>query len=71
MSSEMPTQMRGICTPRGHRVHLYDVEGDRRSTLCGSLIGVNPLTLIYGWYILPADRADCSKCRRLALTATA
>jgi hypothetical protein len=70
VSTEMPSRMRGLCTPRGHRVHLYDVEGDRRSTLCGSMIGVNPLTLIYGPYILPADRADCSKCRRLALEET-
>lgn len=64
----LPLELLGIRTPKGTLVHLYDIEDDRKSTLCGRVIGVNPRYLGLGGLgpQVSADLADCRNCLRLA-----
>lgn len=64
----LPLELLGIRTPKGSAIHLYDVEGERASTLCGRSIGVNPRYLGLGGHggQVSADLADCRDCLRLA-----
>lgn len=64
----LPLEMLGIQTPKGSAIHLYDVEGDRCSTVCGRSIGVNPRYLGLGGHggQVSADLATCRECLRLA-----
>jgi hypothetical protein len=63
----MNLQLLGIRAGKGATVHLYDLDDERRFTVCGRRIGVNPRLLGPGTSIgLPADSADCSNCRRRA-----
>lgn len=64
----LPLEMLGIRTPKGTRIHLYDVEGERLKTVCGQRIGVNTRYLGLGGSgpQVSADLADCRKCLRLA-----
>jgi hypothetical protein len=67
MSAELPLQLLGIHTPKGTRIHLYDLEGERQYTLCNRWIGVNSRHLgLGGSSALSADLADCARCRKLA-----
>jgi hypothetical protein len=69
MSAELPLQLLGIHTPKGARIHLYDLEGERRYTLCNRWIGVNSRHLgLGGPSAFSADLADCARCRKLAST---
>lgn len=63
---ELPLEMLGVTTPKGIRIHLYNVEGDRRETVCGRWIGVNARHLVLGGNgpQVSADFADCRKCLR-------
>jgi hypothetical protein len=65
----MPLEMLGIRTPRGSRIHLYNVEGERRETLCGRHIGVNPRLLGVGGVgpQVSADLSDCGGCARISV----
>lgn len=67
-TTELPLQLLGVRTPKGQRIHLYDTEGDRLTTLCARYIGVNTRHLGVGGFggQVSADLADCGKCRRLA-----
>ena len=62
--TSLPLEMLGITTPKGNRIHLYDVEGYRLQTVCGRRIGVNTHLLAVGGLgpQLSADLADCRKC---------
>lgn len=62
--TNLPLEMLGIATPKGTRIHLYDVEGDRTETVCGRKIGVNTRYLGVGGLgpQVSADRADCRQC---------
>lgn len=61
---DMPLEMLGITTPKGTRIHLYNVEGDRTETVCGRKIGVNTRALALGGFgpQVAADFADCRRC---------
>jgi hypothetical protein len=71
MSTDLPLQLFGIRAGKGYRIHLYDTEGDRLSTLCGRVIGINPRWLAPEFSASSGgespDRADCGKCRRIAM----
>lgn len=62
--TELPLEMLGVTTPKGTRIHLYNVEGDRTETVCGRKIGVNVRALDLGGFgpQVAADFADCRKC---------
>jgi hypothetical protein len=61
-------QLLGIHVGKGTTVHLYDLDGERRFTVCGRRIGVNPRFLGPGNSTgVSADLADCPKCRREGL----
>lgn len=67
MSVDLPLELLGIHTPKGTRIHLYDLEGERQYTLCGRWIGVNTRHLgLGGSSGLSADLADCQRCGKLA-----
>lgn len=65
--TEIPLEMLGIHTPKGRLVHLYDVDGSRKATLCGRQIGINPRYLGLGASApVSADLVDCARCSRIA-----
>lgn len=62
--TSLPLEMLGVTTPKGTLIHLYDIEGERRFTLCGRWIGENARALALGGSgrQVSADFADCRKC---------
>ncbi len=61
---DMPLEMLGVQTPKGTLIHLYNVEGERRFTLCDRWIGENARALALGGNgrQVSADLADCRRC---------
>jgi hypothetical protein len=66
--SALSIEFLGVTTPRGAAIHLYDVEGDRLSTLCGRHIGYNTFHLAVGGIgpQVSSDLVSCGSCVRLA-----
>lgn len=67
-TNELPLEFLGITTPKGTTVHLYDVEADRLTTLCGRRIGWNPRHLGIGGVgpQVSSDTTTCKSCLRTA-----
>jgi hypothetical protein len=63
---ELPLQLLGTYVGKGYRIHLYNIESDRRYTVCGRTGLPNPRGMGLGGWGVSADLADCDKCLRLA-----
>lgn len=65
-TAELPLQLLGTRVGKGYRIHLYNIESDRRRTVCGRTGLPNPRGMGLGGWGVSADLSDCNKCRRLA-----
>jgi hypothetical protein len=65
-TTELPLQLLGTRVGKGYRIHLYNIESDRRRTVCGRTGLPNPRGMGLGGWGVSADLSDCNKCRRLA-----
>ncbi len=68
-ATDLPLDVYGVGIPRGTRIHLVSEDSTKPAALCGQATHLNPRYVGKGFSFatVSPDRADCPKCRRIAL----